>query len=73
MMRARVDLGLAVVFAFLAIVTAIWPTWLESVIGLEPDNGTGETEWGIVAVLGVAAVIAGVLARRDYRRLARDV
>jgi hypothetical protein len=68
-----VELGLAVVFAFLAIVTAIWPTWLESMTGLEPDSGTGETEWGIVAVFGLVAVIAGVLARRDYRRLARDV
>jgi len=60
-------------FALLAILTAAWPTWLETVTGLEPDDGTGVTEWSIVAVLAVLAVLAGVLARRDHRRLARNV
>jgi LPXTG-motif cell wall-anchored protein len=36
--------------------------------------GTGESEWWLVAVFGLLAVIAALLARRDYlvnrRRLA---
>ena len=34
--------------------------------GLEPDNGSGETEWWLVLLLGVAAVASAVLARRDF-------
>lgn len=69
MLRARVEIVLAALFSVAAAATLIWPTWLESLTGLEPDNGSGEAEWWLVAVLGVAAVVAGLLARRDLRAL----
>ena len=65
-MRAHLELGLATIFALAAIATAIWPTWIESLSGLEPDSGSGEAEWWIVVGLGAAALIAAMLARRDY-------
>lgn len=67
MLRARLELVLAVLFAVAAGATLIWPTWIEGLTGLEPDNGTGESEWWLVVLLGVVAVIAAVLARRDFR------
>lgn len=67
--RARLEAGLAALFALAAIATMIWPTWIENLSGLEPDNGSGEAEWWLVILLGLAAVVAGLLARRDFRAL----
>jgi hypothetical protein len=65
--RARAEMLLAGVVGALAVATWFWPTWLESLTGLEPDAGSGETEWWLVAVFGVCAVAFSLLARRDYR------
>jgi hypothetical protein len=69
MLRARLEVVLAVLFALGAVATMIWPTWIESLTGLEPDRGTGEAEWWLVALLGLAAVATALLARRDLRAL----
>lgn len=69
MTRVRVEVVLAVVFAILAVVTAIWPTWIEAIFEESPDAGSGALEWAIVGVFGLLAVVAAVLARRDYRGL----
>jgi hypothetical protein len=69
--RARIELGLAAVFAVLTAVTLVWPTWIESLTGLEPDRGSGETEWWIVVVFGLATIGLGLLGRRDYLRVSR--
>ena len=67
MIRARIELILTALFALGALTTVIWPTWIESLTGLAPDNGSGEAEWWLVALLGLAALVAGLLARRDLR------
>jgi hypothetical protein len=63
--RGRVESVLAMLALVLAVVTAVWPTWIESLFEVSPDAGTGETEWWVVAVFLVVAVVAAVLARRD--------
>ncbi len=63
---ARTELGLAPVFAALALLTAIWPTWIETLTHIDPDGGSGGTEWGIVLAFGALAVGAGVLGLRTY-------
>ena len=68
--RARVESVLAMLRSYFAVVTAVWPTWIESLFEVSPDAGTGESEWWVVAVFLVVAVVAAVLARRD-RRAAR--
>jgi len=68
MLRPRLEIALAVALAVLAAVTAFWPRWIESLTGLEPDAGSGETEWEMVAVFAVLALAASLLAGRDYRR-----
>src|SRR3954470_5610264 len=75
MLKARIETVLAVVAGTLAVVTLIWPTWIETLFGVEPDAGSGEAEWWIVVVLALVAVAPGLLARRDYtaaRRLSAE-
>jgi hypothetical protein len=67
MFKPRVETALAVLFAGLAILTAFWPDWIETVVRVDPDGGDGAAEWLVVAVLCVAAIAAFILARRDYR------
>jgi hypothetical protein len=67
MVRLRVEVVLAALFGGLAIVTAFWPTWIEAVLRIDPDGGDGSAEWLVVGLLGAAAIVAAVLARRDYR------
>ena len=62
---------LAAVFAVLAVLTAIRPTWIEALFEESPDSGSGTFEWAIVGAFGLLAVASAVLARRDYRQLHR--
>jgi hypothetical protein len=66
MLKARIETALAVVAGALAVVTLFWPTWIETLFGVEPDGGSGEAEWWIVAVLALVAAASGLLARRDF-------
>jgi hypothetical protein len=65
--RTRVEAILAATFGILTLVTALWPTWIESTAGLEPDTGRGSLEWAIVAVFAIAACGAAFRARHDLR------
>jgi len=71
MLKARIETGLAAAAGLLAIVTLIWPTWIETLFGVEPDGGSGEAEWLVVVVLALVAVTSGLLARREYRAARR--
>jgi hypothetical protein len=68
MLKARIETVLAVVAAALAVVTFIWPDWIETVFSVDPDGGNGTAEWLVVGLLALVAVTAAMLARRDYRR-----
>jgi MYXO-CTERM domain-containing protein len=71
MTRIRTEIAIAVIFAALAVTTAIWPTWIESIFDQSPDAGTGTLEWTIVGLFGLLALVAIGLARRDVRALRR--
>ena len=75
MFKTRAEAALSAFFAVMAVITAFWPDWLETVFGVDPDGGNGTAEWLAVALLGVAAIVAFALARRDLRaaRSARQV
>lgn len=66
-----IDVGLAVVCAALAVLTAFVPDWIERLIGMAPDDGSGELEWGIVLAFAVAAATFGWFARAEWRRWKR--
>lgn len=65
MLRVRIEILFAMLLGTATIVTAIRPTWIEALSGLEPDGGNGESEWWIVAVLALGSVSAAAIARRD--------
>ena len=69
MLRVRIEMALAIVAGILAIITLVWPPWIESLFGISPDGGTGETEWWLVTALAAAACLAGLLARREHRSI----
>jgi hypothetical protein len=54
----------------LAALTLVWPDWIESVTGLDPDRHSGTLEWLIAVGCCLAAAVASVLARREWRRVA---
>ncbi len=70
--RLIVEILLVVVSAILAVVTLIWPNWIELLFEAEPDGGDGSWEWAISAIFILAAVVFSVLARLDFRYLARN-
>lgn len=65
MIRMIVEFILAGVFAILAIVTVVNPQWIEAVLRVDPDAGSGALEWLIVAAFGVLALVAAGVGARD--------
>lgn len=53
----------------LGLLTVFWRDWIEGLTGWDPDHHDGSVEWLIVAVLLTVAVVVGLIARRDWRRL----
>ena len=71
MIKARLwcELALGAVSFVLALVTVVWPTWFESLLGESPDGGDGSFERLFSLAWLAAAVLFSALARRDYRRI----
>lgn len=67
--RMWTELVLAAVALVLTVVTAIWPTWIESLFEASPDGGDGSAERLFALGWLAVAVLFSVLARRDRRRL----
>lgn len=60
-------MSLALLAGALAVAAFIWPTWIESMVMLEPDGGSGEAEWLLAAAFAVVAVVLGLLGAKDIR------
>ena len=68
LLQFRACVAFAIIAAALAVLTSVWPDWIEAVTGFSPDKGNGSTEDVITAVFAAVAVIAGGLARAQWRR-----
>jgi hypothetical protein len=68
--RLRIECSLAVATATLFAVTLVFPDWIETLTGLDPDAGSGAVELLVSSVLLIGSLWAAMLARRDHRRLA---
>jgi hypothetical protein len=68
-LRFRIERTLAIATSVMCAITAVWPDWIETVSGFDPDHGSGWAEWVACGVLAVAAISFGLLARADHRRL----
>ena len=60
--------SLAGVTGSILVLTLVWPRWIEEVFGVDPEGGSGATEWGIVTGLLVVTILLAVAARRERRR-----
>jgi undecaprenyl pyrophosphate phosphatase UppP len=66
--RFWIETFLASATGVVAIVTLFWHDWIEIVFGADPDEGSGSTEWLVVAVLMIITLAFGVAARLEWRR-----
>lgn len=63
-----IELAFALASGLLGLLTLVWRDWIEGVFGWDPDHHNGSLEWLLVAVLLIAALVLGALARRGWQR-----
>jgi len=67
--RPYIEFTIGLLCSTFAFVTACWPDWVELIFGVDPDDGNGALEWGIVALLAATSVVLVFLARHEWKRL----
>jgi hypothetical protein len=71
--RFRFQLWVRTVLAFvaicLAVVTSVWPQWIEQLFRVDPDGGSGAAEWTLVGAVWVAAALSSGMAIRGWRKV----
>jgi hypothetical protein len=68
--RFWAESALAASSTILLLVTIARRDWIEAVLHIDPDGHSGTTEWVVVAVLAVAAVVSATAARGEWPRAA---
>jgi uncharacterized membrane protein len=63
-----IEIGLAAITGLLALITPIFPDWIEFVSGWDPDQHNGSVERKIVVGLFVVTVVMVALAASEWRR-----
>jgi uncharacterized membrane protein len=63
-----VEIGLAAITGLLALITPIFPDWIEFVSGWDPDQHDGSVERMIVVGLFVVTIVLAVAAAIEWRR-----
>jgi hypothetical protein len=63
-----VESGLTLLSASLAILTSVWPDWVEAVFGFDPDQGNGSFEWELTILCWIATIVLAVLTRWQWRK-----
>jgi hypothetical protein len=66
--RFWVETGLASIAGLLALITPIFPDWIEFVSGWDPDQRDGSVEWLIVVGLFLVTVVMFALTATEWRR-----
>jgi hypothetical protein len=68
-LRARfwIESALAVLNTALAVLTVIWPDWIELAFGYEPDAGNGWVEIGLTVGMAIASLVFVRLANLEWR------
>jgi hypothetical protein len=67
--RFWTEIGLGAACLVLLVLTAAWPDWIEAIVGVEPDGGSGALEWALVALLAVCAFGLPWHGLRGLRRI----
>jgi len=64
-----IETVLFIVAALNVVLTLLWPDWIEIVFRVDPDNHSGSFEWALAGVAVAIAVLFGILARREWKKL----
>jgi DMSO/TMAO reductase YedYZ heme-binding membrane subunit len=67
-MRFGIEAAFACASALLFVLTLVWRDWIEVIFGVDPDRGSGTTEWAVVAALLLATLVGTLVARAEFRR-----
>jgi hypothetical protein len=67
--RFLLEAGFGSAAGVLGVLTLFWRDWIEAIFGFDPDDHNGSFEWLIVAVLLLVAIVLGICARADWRRI----
>lgn len=66
--RFWIEASLGSLSALLFAVTLAWPTWIELVLRVDPDFGSGKLEWAIALLTSVLALSGFALAGREWSK-----
>jgi hypothetical protein len=66
--RFWVEVSLATATGALALLTAVWRDWIEVVLRIDPDGGSGAVEWLVVVALTAVCGTLVLGARLELRR-----
>lgn len=69
--RHRIKFVLAAFLAAATAFTALVPDWIEGLLHVDPDGGTGTLEFAILGALALLTAITLLSGVRDYRRVGR--
>jgi uncharacterized membrane protein len=64
-----VEVCLAAITAVLALITPIFPDWIEALTDWDPDQHDGSVEWMIVVGLFIVAIVLAAAALYERRRI----
>lgn len=70
--RFWIELAVAIAGGVLTALTAIWPSWIERIVGYSPDGGNGDSEWALVLTLAALTLASSALSARTWLRHARQ-
>jgi len=63
-----VEFALSLISASLSVLTIAWPDWIEGIFEIDPDAGSGSSEWGITLAFIVVTLMFAALTGRTWRR-----
>ncbi|MEU6238583.1 ABC transporter permease [Kitasatospora sp. NPDC047058] len=66
--RFWLEIALGSLSGLLLLITLAWPDWIELLLGLDPDAGSGAAEWLVVAITATATAVCALGARTEWRR-----
>lgn len=63
-----IEVCLAAITGLLALITPVFPDWIEAISGWDPDQHDGSVEWMIVIGLFVITIALVAAAALEWRR-----
>ena len=66
--RFWIESILALITGIVAVVTLFWHDWIETIFGVDPDQGNGSAEWLVVVILVIVTLTLTFGACLEWRR-----